>query len=113
MSFGIMKKGGGKSLTYQLPVILGGQSTSQNLSVVVSPLLSLIQDQEEQMNQFCSNSAISFTYAKQTLSFKDKVPQQQQKQWSQVRNPDGGVCMIRITPEQIHKFTNQSYSSNN
>jgi ATP-dependent DNA helicase Q1 len=112
--FCIMRTGGGKSLTYQLPAILEGKSTSRKVTVVVSPLLSLIQDQEEQMNHYCPNSAVSFTSANRKLSSKQDVPQQQ-KQWSRVKNPDGGVCIILVTPERIHKskvFMHQLQSLN-
>ena len=92
--FCIMRTGGGKSLTYQLPSILEGRGPSKKITVVVSPLLSLIQDQEDQLNQFCRNSAISFTSANTA---------DQSQQWTDVRDPNAGVCLILVTPERVSK----------
>ncbi len=92
--FCIMRTGGGKSLTYQLPSILEGRGPSKKITVVVSPLLSLIEDQEDQLNHFCRNSAMSFTSANTA---------DQKQQWANVRDPNAGVCLILVTPERVSK----------
>lgn len=93
--FVIMRTGGGKSLTYQLPALVEGKSPARKITLVVSPLLSLIHDQEAQMNGFCKGSATSFTSG---------IPKPEQtKRWNLVRDPNSGVCIIFVTPERVSK----------
>jgi len=93
--FVIMRTGGGKSLTYQLPALLEGKSQERKITIVVSPLLSLIRDQEEQMNNFSRGTATSFSSGLGSA--------EQTQRWNAVRDPDGGVCLILVTPEKVFK----------
>ncbi|CAB9528346.1 Bloom syndrome protein homolog [Seminavis robusta] len=95
--FVLMRTGGGKSLTYQLPALLEGRGPSRKVTLVISPLLSLIKDQEDQMNQFAPGSAVSFT------SNLPGGQAEHTRRWNQVRDPQSGVCLILVTPEKVHK----------
>jgi hypothetical protein len=96
-AFVIMRTGGGKSLTYQLPALLEGRGPQRKVTLVISPLLSLIRDQEDQMNAFAPGSAISFT------SGMSGGTAEQARRWGLVRDRDAGVCIIFVTPERVHQ----------
>ncbi len=109
--FVVMRTGGGKSLTYQLPAVMecyhsgdgndggvvariGGRRSGM-VTVVISPLVSLIRDQEEQMNGMIPGSALSFTSAMAGGTTE------QARRWKMVRDPCGGVALIFVTPEKV------------
>lgn len=94
--FVLMRTGGGKSLTYQLPAVLE-QRQNRKVTLVISPLLSLIKDQEDQMNQFVPGSAVSFS------SNLPGGQTEHNRRWNLVRDPSRGVCLIFVTPEKVHK----------
>ena len=94
--FCIMRTGGGKSLTYQLPSYLEGHCHAhRKITFVVSPLLSLIHDQVNQMNEFVPNSALA-------IVSKIGVTETANR-WKRIRDPQSGVCLVFCTPEKVHQ----------
>ncbi|MDD1783552.1 ATP-dependent DNA helicase RecQ [Enterovibrio sp. ZSDZ35] len=81
----IMPTGGGKSLCYQVPALV-----RDGLTVVISPLISLMKDQVDQLlangvQAACLNSSMT--------------PEEQGNTWQALR--DGSLKLLYVSPERI------------
>jgi len=81
----VMPTGGGKSLCYQIPSLL-----FEGLTVVISPLISLMKDQVEQLRAF----GVPSLFINSTLS-----PQEYQENMEYVRR--GEVKLLYVAPETL------------
>jgi ATP-dependent DNA helicase RecQ len=81
----IMPTGGGKSLCYQIPALL-----FKGITIVVSPLISLMKDQVEQLQQY----DIPAIYLNSSLT-----PAQYKANVKKLR--DGKVKMLYVAPETL------------
>ncbi|KAL6888534.1 hypothetical protein ACP4OV_009560 [Aristida adscensionis] len=87
--FVLMPTGGGKSLTYQLPALIG-----EGITLVVCPLVSLIQDQIMHLSQ----AEIPATYLSANMEWS--------KQQEILRELTSHTChykLLYVTPEKIAK----------
>ena len=94
-AFVLMPTGGGKSLCYQLPAVIRSGKT-KGVTIVVSPLLSLMQDQVTHMKALgiqavAFNSECSRDYKRQVLgAFNERMP-------------ENFVELLYVTPEMVNK----------
>lgn len=81
----IMPTGGGKSICFQLPALM-----KSGLTVVISPLIALMQDQVETLEK----NGIAATFLNSTLN-------QYQTRTRQQKIIDGKVKLLYIAPEKV------------
>src|SRR5512143_2472390 len=81
----IMPTGGGKSLCYQIPSLM-----FDGLTVVVSPLISLMKDQVEQLRAF----GVSCLFLNSSLA-----PQEYQENMDYIRR--GEVTLLYVAPHTV------------
>ncbi|EFX05641.1 DNA/RNA helicase [Grosmannia clavigera kw1407] len=94
-AFVLMPTGGGKSLCYQLPAVISSGRTN-GVSIVVSPLLSLMQDQVDHLKALniaasAFNSSTPAAARKHILALFSKA------------NPEHFLQLLYVTPEMVSK----------
>ncbi|KAI6080261.1 ATP-dependent DNA helicase [Hypoxylon rubiginosum] len=93
--FVLMPTGGGKSLCYQLPAVIQSGKT-RGITLVVSPLISLMQDQVEHLRAFGIRAA---TFHSETK------PEDRNHIMATLRtpHPERQLSLLYVTPEMIRK----------
>ncbi|WVR05784.1 hypothetical protein IAU60_002809 [Kwoniella sp. DSM 27419] len=94
--FVLMPTGGGKSLTYQLPAVCTTGKT-RGVTVVVSPLISLINDQSRHLTNL-KIPAIAYTG---DMTQKDK-----NLAHDELRRPEPYTKVVYVTPEMLSMGSN-------
>lgn len=91
----VFPTGGGKSLTFQLPALMKG-SLSRQLTVVISPLVSLMKDQVENLEKrFDITKAVGINGLLSPLERQDAIE----------RVENGGVQILYLSPESLRSPT--------
>jgi ATP-dependent DNA helicase RecQ len=90
----IFPTGGGKSLTFQLPALMSGES-NKGLTVVISPLQSLMKDQIDNLERKGITDAVTIN------GLLDPI--ERSKSIERVR--DGSASILYISPESLRSKT--------
>lgn len=94
-TFVLMPTGGGKSLCYQLPAIIKSGST-RGVTIVVSPLLSLMQDQVDHLQRKSIQANLI-----------NGNSNQEERRWVRKAledtNPENVLQLLYVTPEMLGK----------
>jgi ATP-dependent DNA helicase RecQ len=91
----IFPTGGGKSLTFQLPALIHGEAC-RSLTVVISPLQSLMKDQVDVLKKrFDNTRAVTINGLLSPLERSDAIQKVQ----------EGGAFILYISPESLRSPT--------
>lgn len=90
----VFPTGGGKSLTFQLPAIMLGRAV-HGLTVVISPLQSLMKDQVDNLETRNITDAVTINGLMDPISRKNAFE----------RAADGTATMLYISPEMLRSKT--------
>jgi ATP-dependent DNA helicase RecQ len=90
----VFPTGGGKSLTFQLPALMSGESV-RGLTVVISPLQSLMKDQVDNLEKVGITDAVTIN------GLLDPI----ERLKSLERVEDGSASILYISPESLRSKT--------
>lgn len=90
----VFPTGGGKSITFQVPALMDGENT-RGLTVVISPLQSLMKDQVDNLENYGITDAVTIN------GLLDPV--ERAKSFERVE--DGSASLLYISPESLRSPT--------
>lgn len=90
----VFPTGGGKSITFQLPALIAGE-TSRGLTVVISPLQSLMKDQVDNLEERGIADAVTINGLLDPIERKAAID----------RVANGMASLLYISPESLHSRT--------
>ena len=90
----VFPTGGGKSITFQLPALMAGE-TSRGLTVVISPLQSLMKDQVDNLEQRGIVDAVTINGLLDPIERKAAID----------RVANGTASILYISPESLRSAT--------
>ena len=90
----VFPTGSGKSITFQVPVLMAGEY-SKALTVIISPLQSLMKDQVDNLEQRDITEAVTIN------GLLDPI----ERQKSLERVADGSASLLYISPESLRSRT--------
>ncbi|MBN1662251.1 MAG: RecQ family ATP-dependent DNA helicase [Deltaproteobacteria bacterium] len=90
----VFPTGGGKSLTFQLPALMSAQST-KGLTVVISPLQSLMKDQVDNLEKAGISDAVTINGMLDPIERAKSIE----------RIEDGSASILYISPESLRSIT--------
>lgn len=90
----VFPTGGGKSITFQVPALMAGE-TSKALTIIISPLQSLMKDQVDNLEK------IGITDSVTVNGLLDPI--ERAKSFERVQ--DGSACILYISPESLRSKT--------
>lgn len=90
----VFPTGGGKSITFQLPALMAGKAV-HGLTVVISPLQSLMKDQVDNLNAIGINEAVTVNGLLDPIERANALE----------RVANGSATLLYISPEQLRSRT--------
>lgn len=90
----VFPTGGGKSITFQVPALISGE-TSKGLTIVISPLQSLMKDQVDNLEKIGITDAVTIN------GLLDPI--ERAKSFERVE--DGSASILYISPESLRSKT--------